>query len=431
MASAFIVLSLEVLNLVLTAPSQTSNSIDAWVFKVARRPFPVKWHVSDENREFWVEVIEKVVLNISDQQLLTGTAVLIASFWTHCSISVYHFALASDLAWFSATAHLITLPLLAGFLERRPVLRNWRVFMIACLAVMLATSSVMQGHQDWYESWAYSAQCSFDDLYGNIAGSPAFWMGFNLVLIGYSYPLSIIMLYKKPRTALAYWLYKKPRTLLKHRITQLKNRRAQHFRDGSISAQLMRAILSIPLAILVATRILHRGLAVIDSSKLIGLGADVVWFAYGFYSLYDDRSLPTSEMEGTENEMSFGQIMPILLLSSTVFVFREAYDGKHCSMIIARSLMTYKTDAVIARYRLSTGDVSSLSSVNDSGKAESKTQESYEMSGALDDSIDETGSLQAPPQRMDTEMGGRLEASGRDIGSIGTEPQRRNTLPPS
>ena len=32
-------------------------------------------------------------------------------------------------------------------------------------------------------------------------------------------------------------------------------------------------------------------------------------------------------MDGNENAMSFGQIVPILLLSSIVLVFREAYDG--------------------------------------------------------------------------------------------------------
>ena len=414
------------MNLIFTASSQTANSIDSFVFKSTQRL--VKWRVSEENREFWVEVIEKIILNISDQQLLTGTAVLIASFWTHCSISVYHFALASDLAWFSANAHLITLPLLARFLERRPVLRNWRVIMIACLAVMLATSSVMQGHRDWYDSWAYNAQCLFDDLLGNIGGEPAFWMGLNLFFIGYGYPLSIIMLYKKPRTALAHWLYEKPEVFSRHWITQLKSERAQNLCSGPTNAQMKCAILSIPLGILLAIRILHRALADIITSRVMALGADILWFAYGLYGLIEDRSLPPSEMEGTENEMSFGQITPILLLSSTVFVFREAYDGQCYSMLIARWLLTYETDAVIARNELSRDDVSGLSSVNDFGKAESTT-EAYEMSGALNDSSDEIGSPQAFSRRVDTEMGGRLEASGRDIGLIGAEPQRRTTLP--
>ena len=33
------------------------------------------------------------------------------------------------------------------------------------------------------------------------------------------------------------------------------------------------------------------------------------------------------DMDGTENAMTFGQIVPILLLSSTLLVAREAYDG--------------------------------------------------------------------------------------------------------
>ena len=80
--------------------------------------------VAKNKRDFWVSVIEKVVLGLSDQQLLTGLAVLVAGFWTHCSISVYHFAVVNDLAWFSANTHLTTLGLLDGFFQDNPVLRN-------------------------------------------------------------------------------------------------------------------------------------------------------------------------------------------------------------------------------------------------------------------------------------------------------------------
>lgn len=33
-------------------------------------------------------------------------------------------------------------------------------------------------------------------------------------------------------------------------------------------------------------------------------------------------------MEGNENDMTFGQLVPLLLLSSTLVTFKEAYDGK-------------------------------------------------------------------------------------------------------
>lgn len=34
----------------------------------------------DDTREYWVKIIEKLILSLSDQQLLTGLAFIIASF---------------------------------------------------------------------------------------------------------------------------------------------------------------------------------------------------------------------------------------------------------------------------------------------------------------------------------------------------------------
>ena len=430
MASAVIVLSLSLVNLVLTASGPKENPIDAWVFEVTRRL--ANFRVPDDKREIWVEVIEKVVLNISDQQLLTGTAVLIASFWTHCSISVYHFTLASDLAWFSANVHLTTLPLLANLLEKRPVLRNWRVFMMACLAVMLATSSVMQGHWNWYESWAYNAQCLFDDLYGNVGGEPAFWMAFNLVFIGWDYPRRIALLYEHPGTAATKWLLEKPEALINSRIEELGRRRMQTLHDRSVKAQAKHEIPSVALGILVVIRTIHRVLAAIFASRVMRLLLNIGWFVYGLYNVIHDRNIPTSEMNGTESEMSFGQITPILLLSSTVFVLREAYDGEWRSANVAEyHLIIRDLDAIGAQKQLSFGAIPQTNLANDSGKSRLTTHESHEMSGAMKDPLDETGSLQASPRRVYTETRGRLQASGHGAEFMKTEPQRRTTLPSS
>lgn len=55
---------------------------------------------------------------------------------------------------------------------------------------------------------------------------------------------------------------------------------------------------------------------------------DMFWFAYSLEGLAGDRNIPASDLDGSESVMSFGQIVPILLLTSTVFVFGEAYVGK-------------------------------------------------------------------------------------------------------
>ena len=57
--------------------------------------------------------VEAFILTLSDQQLVTGLAILIAGY-VKCDISVYSFRNVSAIAWFSCTTHLATLTVLKG-----------------------------------------------------------------------------------------------------------------------------------------------------------------------------------------------------------------------------------------------------------------------------------------------------------------------------
>ena len=143
--------------------------------------------------EFLARLIEKIILNLSDQLLLTGTAVLIAGFSTHCSISVYHFTMISVLAWFALNVHIVTIVVILQYLQDRPVLRNWRAVLMSCMAAFLTTSTIMQGHREWYDSWPHDAQCLINDFTSaRIGWSSAGWMYESLGFITAGYLNSII-----------------------------------------------------------------------------------------------------------------------------------------------------------------------------------------------------------------------------------------------
>ena len=313
--------------LILTVSSiSDENPIDYWVFKIARHSSIVR--VTEKRRGFWVPVIEKVVLNLSDQQLLTGIAILIAGFWTHCSISVYHFFLVNDLAFFSSTAHLISLTVLQNYLKQNPALRNWRIVLMASVAVLLATSCVMQGHYAWFDSWSYDAQCLFDDFIGNVGGGPRYWMSVNLFLIGYSYSLSIITLYPRPTAFVAEWLAEIPKELLQKRIWRLQDKRAELTGRSFAGIGVQLAYCVTLQGLLTTVRLTHLMLIALITARSANCVLDMFWFAYSLEGLVGDRNIPASDLDGSESVMSFGQIVPILLLTSTVFVFGEAYVGK-------------------------------------------------------------------------------------------------------
>ena len=65
------------------------------------------------------------------------------------------------------------------------------------------------------------------------------------------------------------------------------------------------------------------------SSRWFLMLSDFAWFAFGLVNLVYDRRIPASEVDGNENELTFGQIVPLLLLGSIVLVFKEAYEGEH------------------------------------------------------------------------------------------------------
>ena len=285
----------------------------------------VPFRIRASKREFWVPVIKKLVLSLSDQQLLTGLATLIAAFWTHCTISVYHFALVNDLAWFSATVHLITLTVLRSNLLKNHVQRDWRVALIAAMALLLAASTVMEGHYLWYDSWPYDAQCLFDELVGNVHGTPKYWMTVNLVLICVDYPMTIMTLFGPPTEFLRHWLKKKPTAGMDRAVENLIDtlRTFPKCFIGNIKC------LTCKLLILVIRVVswTYFTLITMIGSRTIDFVHNTFWFAYGLWGIIEDRNIPSSDMVGDENAMTFGQIMPILLLFSLVMVFREAYDG--------------------------------------------------------------------------------------------------------
>lgn len=84
--------------------------------------------------------LERFVLALSDQQLVTGLAVLIAGYTNRCSRSFYHFQIIAVLGWFSSTTHLSTLAVLRGYLMDHPRVRDWRVTAMLVIFGLLVVS---------------------------------------------------------------------------------------------------------------------------------------------------------------------------------------------------------------------------------------------------------------------------------------------------
>ncbi|KAL8941121.1 MAG: hypothetical protein Q9211_001955 [Gyalolechia sp. 1 TL-2023] len=143
-------------------PWPGNNAIDTWVSTKLQR---VPWlQLSEERRNIWQPIIESLVMALSDQQLLVGISILIAGFASHCSISVYHFTIVIDLAWFSSNTNLTTLVVLEVYLAQRPSIQIWRVCLMLVILTGIIVATVLQGHNRWYTSYNSPAHCLFTDL---------------------------------------------------------------------------------------------------------------------------------------------------------------------------------------------------------------------------------------------------------------------------
>jgi len=97
----------------------------------------VPFRINHDERRIVRSVLEKFVLSLSDQQLVTGIAILSAGWIRHTQEKLYHFAMILDLAWMSSNTHLLTLTVLHDYFVQHHDIRYWRLALMACNFVML------------------------------------------------------------------------------------------------------------------------------------------------------------------------------------------------------------------------------------------------------------------------------------------------------
>lgn len=61
---------------------------------------------------------------------------------------------------------------------------------------------------------------------------------------------------------------------------------------------------------------------------------DIVWFTLGLGGILLNRHIPSGEMIGDEHQLSFGQIVTMLMLGSLLLTFKEVYTGTYFKPIV-------------------------------------------------------------------------------------------------
>jgi hypothetical protein len=285
------------------------------------------------------EVVKRFILTLSDQQLATGLALLIAAVANQCTLTVWEFQLAFSLAWFSSTTHLATLDCLREYFLAHGAVRNWRVSGMVALLLLLMYSLVMSMAS---VDDTIPIQCTFYffgekglyqpvplDIFDILSAA------LTLVLLTWQYLVRI------------QWSYKNiddRATLFERAIFKLRTRR--HRKALKPNKKELEYVIEEAITERIAYK-RRRELEQIKSSRglrrhwliayrasgtysmsFLSLGPMLTFMiAFGFTQLYLNRWKSGTPLE-IDKSMGIGQITPLFLLVLPVLVAAESYYGK-------------------------------------------------------------------------------------------------------
>ena len=276
---------------------------------------------SDAVKKARTAAVTQFVLALSDQQLVTGLAILIAGLSNLRRITGYELAIVISLSWFSSTTHLTTLIALRTYMDSHGVVRDARVVgMVVILILMgfllfLLSGAVIYG-------FTRPAQCAFENGFGALV--PLSWAVTLMVVlklaIGYTLRIQDLYFHEThpsffPMLLVMRWLHVHTDGLShKELFTEIvSEQRLQHILAASKATGYKRAWNSLRLQY--------------DESFLRSLPGIGFSFSYGLCQIVAYRWMFAPALTPESNIIGFGQIVPILLLLLPALAAGEALYG--------------------------------------------------------------------------------------------------------
>ncbi|KAI1767021.1 hypothetical protein GGR53DRAFT_527718 [Hypoxylon sp. FL1150] len=297
--------------------------------KVVKKPWPV-------------QAIRPAVLMMSDQQLVTGTAILSVGYIQHCTVTQYHFFVIFLLGFVSCQVYDASLNSLHGhFGGRRPAMKLWRAVLMTTLFGMVILNIFVIDHDDFLTYFGSSTQCIWDNLFG--AGHYQLYaldLGLSLALLSWEYLDGICLIYprvfKPIRRALNIF-----RLLLfccqaPHlSIERLRSRYDQEAMEScqSIIISIGRKLINMGL-LTIQLLLLALFLPIFTLSEILKSDILNIWRVYSAL-LWATMTIAETKndaisydlIQGSESDWGFGQLLPLFLLILPAMAIVELFQG--------------------------------------------------------------------------------------------------------
>ncbi|KAI1658887.1 hypothetical protein F4813DRAFT_395299 [Daldinia decipiens] len=293
-----------------------------------------------------LQSIQPVVLAASDQQLVTGLAIMAAGYIQHCTITQYHFDIVASLGGIAFNVYQPALYALDGYTNRDPQMKLCRTILMTILFGMIIPSIFAVFNVNFLELYGASTQCIWDNLIDSHHDTTSdVLLSFNLIVTVWAYIESMRCLYptifrRIPRISnfiltcfegMLHWIDKKS-----SQYVQTANSTYQLYTETqSIKAFVT---LSYHWAMYTIVTIIVRPIfwvifiLVFTFQEIIRSHFIDIWRAYTVtlaliievISIKQD-AVSSEVINGSENKWGFGQILPLLLLVLPVMSTWEVF----------------------------------------------------------------------------------------------------------
>ncbi|GME36098.1 UDP-glucosyl transferase family protein [Neofusicoccum parvum] len=304
-------------------PDELLNAVD-------KRFFGAK----SERRPGWSEAFQEGIRAFSDQQIITGIAVLAAAFAGFETVSVYHWRTVVYLAWMSSNVHLTTLTVLRRLLQANTAARALRltgmlVLFVLLVAALVPTASDSFGNAgsnvpyagSWYlRPLAFTpadpAACFWQRRYMD---GPTMDSVISFAMLTSSYVWKVTGLFGRSHKLAREFLRNRPARAVPPLI-----RRAALWR--SRSRRVVYWLTAWPYSLVVGLYVLY--MAVFDfmdsfAASILVLTISLVW---GTLNLVLPRAFMSKWVGSDEGEWNFGQYLPVMLLLLPVMSIIEEFS---------------------------------------------------------------------------------------------------------
>jgi hypothetical protein len=240
------------------------------------------------SRERRQAAIVRLALAFSDQQLVTGLAIMVAALTNRCHLTLYELRIVECLAWFSATTHLATLPILCEYMLAHPIVRNWRVISASVFLFLLGFIQMVNAVASRFNHGTI-VQCVFLEQLPHVNKGEIFMKVMVYLLLAWKYARIMLTFYVKFSVRNSY----RPAIWSKSRPPKLKLYRWSQYTPSFLSQ-----------IALIAFTIAH------GISKTV----TTIW-------------IHSPKISGPIRRMGFGQVVAIALISLPLLTAAEIYNG--------------------------------------------------------------------------------------------------------